>query len=175
MEKVRRVVMFCDISGFMRLAVSLGDRMPGFVQEFYEMAGDAVVDGGGRLVKYIGDSVLCVFPGGREPDAVRCARRMRGDFVRLLGRYAPDGVARLEVAISSGEVTEGIFGHDSLRLYDVMGEAVAHAAVLNRLPGIKVTGDVRDAVGSVFRTTEMPAVPLKWSREQLQAWIVQEE
>lgn len=174
MEKVRRVVVFCDISGFMRLAASLGDRMPAFVQEFYEMAGDAVVGGGGRLVKYIGDSVLCVFPDGREPDAVRCARRMRADFVGLLGRYVPHSDARLEVAISSGEVTEGVYGHGSLRLYDVMGEAVAHASVLNHGPGIKVTGKVREALGSDFPTTETAAVPLKWSRGQLSAWIVHE-
>jgi class 3 adenylate cyclase len=37
------VILFCDISGFMRLAASLGGRLPEFVQEFYETAGDAIV------------------------------------------------------------------------------------------------------------------------------------
>ena len=108
-----------------------------------------------RLVKYIGDAVLCVFPGGREPDAVRCARRLRDGFRQLLGRYVPDSDSQLEVAISSGE-------------------AVAHASVLNRFPGIKVTGKVREALDSDFQATEMPAVPPKWSREPLGVWIVHE-
>jgi adenylate cyclase len=174
-EKVNRVVLFCDISGFMRLASSIGERMPAFVQEFYRMVGDAVVGGGGRIVKYIGDAVLVIFPGGGETEAVRCALRMRGGFTELLGRYASGDGARLEVAISSGEVVEGIFGHDSLRLYDIMGETVAHAAIINRFPGIIVTATVRDAAGGEFRMKEMPPVPPKWGGEPLRAWRVLEE
>jgi adenylate cyclase len=175
MEKVNRVILFCDISGFMRLASSIGERMPAFVQEFYRMVGDAAVVGGGRIVKYIGDAVLVVFPGGAESQAVRCAQRMRGGFAELLGRHAPGDGARLEVAISSGEVVEGIFGHDSLRLYDIMGEPVAHAAVMNRFPGIIVTAKVRDAAGGEFRMKEMPPVPPKWGGDPLRAWRVLEE
>ncbi len=175
MEKVNRVVLFCDISGFMRLACSIGERMTAFVQEFYRMVGDAVVGGGGRIVKYIGDAVLVVFPGGGETEAVRCALRMRGGFTELMGRHASGDGARLEVAISSGEVVEGIFGHDSLRLYDIMGETVAHAAIMNRFPGIIVTAKVHDAAGGEFRMEEMPPVPPKWGGEPLRAWRVLEE
>jgi class 3 adenylate cyclase len=175
MEKVRRVVLACDISGFMRLVVPLGDRMPAFVQEFYEMAGDAVAAFGGTLVKYIGDSVLCVFPEGGETDAVWCARRMRDGFRTLLGRYAPGDGAQLEVAISSGELVQGVFGHPSKRMYDVMGETVAHAFILNRFPGIKVTAGVRDAIGAEYRTKALPAISLKWRAEPLEAWLLLEE
>ncbi|MCX7030555.1 MAG: adenylate/guanylate cyclase domain-containing protein [Spirochaetes bacterium] len=175
MEKVRRAVLCCDISGFMRLAITLGDRMPGFVQEFYEMAGDAIVGLGGTLVKYIGDSILSVFPEGREIDAVQCALRMRGGFAALLGRYAPGDGAQLGVAISTGELVQGVFGHRSLRLEDVMGEIVANAFLLNRYPGIKVTGEVRNAIGAEVRTEELPAIPLKWRGDPLDAWAVLEE
>ena len=51
MERVRLVVLFCDISAFMRLSGSLGGGMPGFVQAFYEVVGDAVVERGGTLIK----------------------------------------------------------------------------------------------------------------------------
>jgi adenylate cyclase len=174
-EKRRRVVVFCDISGFMRLAASLGGRLPEFVQEYYEMAGDAVAASGGRLVKYIGDAVLSVFPEGREREAMRCALRMRAGFGELLGKYAPVDGARLEIAVSSGEVAEGVCGHRSLRMYDVMGDAVAHAAVLNRLPGIVVTTEVRRVLGPLYRVEKMPSVPLKWSADALEAWRVLEE
>ncbi len=172
MKKVSLVVLFCDIRGFMRLSVALGKRMPAFVQKFYEKAGTAVVDNGGSILKYIGDAMLCVFPRGRENEAVRCAVRMRKDFAALVESYEIVQVAELGAAVSSGEVTRGIFGHKSLRVDDVMGETVAHAAVLNRLPGIKVTDPVRRAIGPEFHAVELPPLSLKWSSENLRAWEV---
>lgn len=172
MDQVTLVVLVCDISGFMRLARSLGARMPEFVQRYYETAGDAVVASGGSILKYMGDSILCVFPAGREKSAVRCAIRMREAFAALLARHAPGEGARLEAAVSCGPVTRGLFGHPSLQLDDVMGEAVAHAAVLNRVSGINVTDQVRAGLGAEFRLAELPPVPLKWSSESLRAWQV---
>ncbi len=172
MKKVSLVVLFCDIRGFMRLSVSLGNRMPAFVQKFYEKAGDAVVDNGGSILKYIGDAILCVFPRGRENEAVRCAVRMRKDFAALVESYKMAQVADLGAAVSSGDVTRGVFGHRSLRVDDVMGETVAHAAVLNRLAGIKVTDKVRQALGAEFHAEELPPLSLKWTSENLRVWEV---
>jgi len=76
--------------------------------------------------------------------------------------------------MSAGEVEEGVYGHRSLRMYDVMGEAVAHAAVLNHVPGIVVTSEVRRALGAEFRTEKLPAIPLKWKADALEAWRVLE-
>jgi adenylate cyclase len=172
MKKVSLVVLFCDIRGFMRLSVSLGRRVPAFVQKFYDKAGDAVVDNGGSIVKYIGDAILCVFPRGRENEAVRCAVRMRKDFAALVETYVKAQVAELGAAVSSGEVFRGVIGHKSLRVDDVMGVTVAHAAVLNRLPGIKVTDPVRRAIGPEFHAVELPPLSLKWTSENLRAWEV---
>lgn len=172
MEKVRRVVLICDISGFMRLARSLADRMPVFLQAFYEMVGDVVVGLGGTLVKYIGDAVLCTYPDGRERDAINSALGMRGAFSRLLDSYAPDDGARLEVAISSGEVMQGTYGHATLLVEDIMGEAVSRVAMLNRHPGIKVGKEVHDTVVGAFRMQQLPSVPVKWSDSPIEAWLV---
>ncbi len=175
MERVSLVVLFCDISGFMRLSGSLGGGMPGFLQAVYELVGNAVVERGGSLIKYIGDAVLGVFPDGRETDAVRCAIRMRQDFAALVRTHAPGNTAGLEAAISSGEVARGTFGHPSLRTEDVMGDAVAHAAVLNRIPGIVVTETVKNAIGGSFRTRELPPLPVKWGAKPILAWQIVEE
>ncbi len=172
-ERVKLVVLFCDISGFMRLTRQLGERTSELVQEFYEKAGDAAVDNGGTILKYIGDAMLCVFPDGRERDAVRAAVRMRSDFAALLEGYASGTEAQLHAGISSGEVTRGVFGHRSLRLEDVMGETVAHAAALNRLPGITVTDRVREAIGAEFRAVELAPLPLTWSGGTLGAWEIE--
>jgi adenylate cyclase len=175
MDGVRRVVLFCDISGFMRLSGSLGSAMPGFLQAFYELVGNTVVERGGTLIKYLGDAVLSVFPGGREPDAVKCAIRLRHDFAVLVHTHAPGDAARLEAAISSGEVVQGTFGHSSLRTEDILGEAVAQASVLNRVPGIVVTEAVKNALGGTFLTKQLPPLPVKWGAQPIQAWQIIEE
>ena len=175
MERVRHVVLFCDISGFMRLSGSLGGGTPGFVQAFYEVVGDAVVERGGTLIKYLGDAVLSVFPEGRETDAVRCAIRMRQDFATLVRTNVPGDAARLEIAINAGEVVRGTFGHASLRTKDIMGEVVANAAVLNRVPGIVVSEAVKDALGAAFRTKELSPLPVKWGAKPITAWQIIEE
>jgi adenylate cyclase len=172
MERVSLVVLYCDISGFMRLSGSLGVGMPGFLQTFYELVGNAVVERGGRLIKYLGDAVLCAFPEGREADAVDCAIRLRQDFAALVRTNAPGDAARLEAAISAGEVMQGTFGHPSLRTEDIMGETVAHASVLNRVPGIVVTDAVKSALGGAFRTKELPPLPVKWGANPIQAWQI---
>jgi len=175
MQRVRRVILFCDVSGFMRLSGSLGAGMPGFLQALYELVGNAVVDRGGTLIKYLGDAVLGVFPEGREADAVRCAIRVRQDFAVLVRSHAPGAAAHLEAAISSGEVVQGTFGHPTLRTEDIMGEAVAHASVLNRFPGIVVTEAVKSALGGAFRMKELPPLPVKWEAKPLQVWQIVEE
>jgi adenylate cyclase len=175
MDRVRRVVMFCDISGFMRLSASLGGAMPGFLQAFYELVGNTVVECGGTLIKYLGDAVLSVFPDGGETDAARCTIRLRLDFAALVRTYAPGDAARLEAAISSGEVVQGTFGHPSLRTEDIMGDAVALASILNRVPGIVVTEAVKNALGGTFRTRELPPLPVKWDVKPIHAWQIIEE
>ena len=172
MENVELVVLFCDISNFMRLSAALKERAPEFMQSFYESAGDCIVRRGGSIIKYIGDAILCVFPRGAEEDALRCAIDMRSGLTSLLRRYSVDEGAQLEAAIDSGSVTRGRFGHRSLLTDDVMGETVARASVLNRHRGIVVSRAVRDALPRSFRTEELPPLPMKWRSDSLEAWRV---
>ena len=175
MDKVNRVILFCDIHDFGLLSGSLGDGMPGFVQAFYEMVGAAVQANGGQLVKYIGDSVLALFPGGAELEAVRCALRMRGEYARLPGARAGGVASELEVSIGSGPVVEGIFGHESLRLRDVFGETVCNTAMIMHFRGVALTREVRGAVQERYPTERLPDRPLRWLPEPLEVWRVVEE
>ena len=56
-----------------------------------------------------------------------------------------------------------------------MGEAVAHASILNRVPGIVVTEAVKSALGGAFRMKELSPLPVKWAAKPLQAWQIVEE
>jgi class 3 adenylate cyclase len=172
MENGTRVVLFCDIHCFSRVARALGDALPGFIQSFYQLVGDAVVSQGGRLLKYIGDSVLAVFPEGAEAAAVRSALAMRSGFPRIVPPLAAGIGTVLEVAIGCGPVWHGVFGHGSLRMEDVFGETVSETAILSHTQGIALTGAVRNAVAARFPTERQPDVTPKWRQEPLQWWRV---
>jgi class 3 adenylate cyclase len=174
MESGTRVVLFCDIHCFARLARALGDALPPFIQSFYELAGEVIVARGGRVLKYIGDSVLAVFPEGAEESAVRSALAMRAEFPRIVPPTAADIGAVLEVAVGSGPVWHGVVGHESLRMEDIFGETVNETAILSHTQGVAITEAVHRAIASRFRTERQPAVTPKWRQEPLEWWTVVE-
>jgi adenylate cyclase len=170
-----RVILFCDVHCFSKIMRTLGDAMPEFVQAYYDVVGRAVVAQGGRLLKYVGDAVMAVFPQGREADAVRAALAMRQEFPGLV-RSLPERLETdLEVAIGSGPVAAGVFGHESLRREDVFGETVNETAVLMHTRGIALTRAARDAVAEWFRTERQPDANVKWRAEPLESWRVVEK
>jgi adenylate cyclase len=175
MENVKRVILFCDIREFSRLARALGDALPAFVQAFYEMVGAAVVSSGGKLIKYIGDSVLAVFPEGMEEAAVRSGLGMRAAYPSLPGSQAGGVHSELVVSIGSGLVAFGIVGHQSLRNEDVFGETVNETAMIAHAAGFVVSRPVRDALAGRVPTEPLPDVQLKWRADPVQAWRVIEQ
>jgi adenylate cyclase len=175
MENVKRVILFCDIREFSRLARALGDALPAFVQAFYEMVGAAVVSSGGKLIKYIGDSVLAVFPEGMEEAAVRGGLGMRAAYPSLPGSQAGGVRSELVVSIGSGLVAFGVVGHQSLRNEDVFGETVNETAMIAHGAGFVVSRTVRDALAGRVPTEPLPDVQFKWRADPVQAWRVIEQ
>lgn len=60
--KTDRVVLFTDVHNFSITTKVLAERQYDFLQELYEKLGDVVVAHHGKLVKYLGDGFLSVFP-----------------------------------------------------------------------------------------------------------------
>jgi adenylate cyclase len=174
MEKTDRVVLFCDIRQFARIARGLGDGMVDFIQAFYELVGDSVIAHGGKLLKYMGDSVLALFSASGATSAVRAAMQMRSRYTALSSRAAPGFESSLEISIGLGPVLLGAIGHSSLRGEDVFGETVNTTAMLMHGAGITVDARVAEAVGTAFRLERRDDVPLKWRPEPAQSWRVLE-
>ncbi len=170
-----RVILFCDVHCFSRIMSALGDATPSFVQRYYESMGAAIVAHGGKILKYMGDAMLAVFPAGGEAEAVRAALLMRRGFPGIVPAVSPPIQTELEVSVGSGPVATGIFGHESLRREDVFGETVNEAAVLMHARGIAVTRSVRDAVGHLFELEALPPVKPKWRTQPLESWRVVEK
>lgn len=168
----RCVVLFLDVHDFSRAAVRLGDRLGEFVQAFYDAMGEHVVQAHGTIVKYMGDAMLAVFADKAEAPAVRCALAMRSTFAGLVATWDLDPATELEVGITAGRVVRGTFGHRSLRIEDVFGEAVNTAAVIGHIRGVTVTGPVHARVKDAFVVTPLEPRKLKWAEEPLPVWAV---
>ena len=169
-----RVILFWDLHNYSVAARQLGARQASFLQESYERMGEIVVSHGGTIVKYLGDSMLCVFPERGESQAVGCALEMRPAFAALAQEWRLPADTELEVGIASGEVATGVFGHRSLRMWDVFGETVSVAATIGHHEGIAVTEGVRDAVHGAHETRRLPDLKVKWQDEPLRIWEVVE-
>lgn len=162
-----------------------------FIQEYYAMLGEAVVRHGGRVIKYIGDGSLSVFPAtdtaavASAAAAIRCGFELRDGYARIAAAARLGIETDLEVGIAYGSVVAGTFGHHSLRSYDVFGEAVNEAAMITHHRGVAVTGSLRalfddraaqsggnQAVDAqaALRFARLPDRPLKWRPEPLEVW-----
>ena len=73
----RLVACVADIAGFMRAAKGRSNldtfRM---LDEFYHLAEEVVAEAGGKVVKYIGDAALIVFPEDAARQAVEALRKL---------------------------------------------------------------------------------------------------
>ena len=167
-----RVVLFMDVHNFSIALNASAGNLHSFLQEMYEGLGDIIVAHGGRIVKYLGDAMLCVFPAGCENEAVECSLRLRLAFSGLVSRRGLPPDTELEVGIGSGEMVTGVFGHRSLRHWDVFGPEVNRVAVIGHHRGVAITQRVHDAVRMKHETRRLPDFKVKWQDEPLKVWEV---
>jgi adenylate cyclase len=147
-EALRAVVWLCDLRGSTQMAERLSrqDYLV-LLNDFFEMAAGAVLDRGGEVLKFIGDSVLAIFPLDSEiPEqdeaaalralcetahaaSLACVKRAKAHTAS--GKHA----AALEVAISVhfDELTYGNVGAPNRLDFTVIGPAVNETSRLSEL------------------------------------------
>ena len=147
-EALRAVVWLCDLRGSTQLA----ERLPrqdylALLNDFFELAAGAVLERGGEVLKFIGDSVLAIFPLDQETPKHDEARALRVlcetahaaslACVKRAKTGSADGdfAATLEVAISVhfDDLTYGNVGAPNRLDFTVIGPAVNETARLSEL------------------------------------------
>nr|HEX4312956.1 adenylate/guanylate cyclase domain-containing protein [Kofleriaceae bacterium] len=124
----RMVISFVDIAGFARGAERVDDdRLAELLDRYYERVGVAAADGGGTLVKLIGDGALLVFPVASADAAVEALLALRADVPAMFDGWH----CELVVKVHAGDVVCGPFGARGDKRFDVIGGDVNLAA---RLP-----------------------------------------
>ena len=131
LQEAEATVMMFDLRGFSKLAASLGPiDLGASLSRFYEHCESCVVAHGGRMVKFLGDAVLCCWLSSEVDDfrrkavaAVWESHKKRGPWVQ---KGVDDGFPVLDysVAAATGPVLVGHIGTERLKQFDVLGEPV---------------------------------------------------
>ncbi|MBT3379242.1 MAG: adenylate/guanylate cyclase domain-containing protein [Lentisphaerae bacterium] len=124
-------ITFFDLSRFAEWSSTDDDaRVASFLQTFYALAAEHLEPVGARIVKFMGDAGLAVFPTDVAEQAI---------FALCAYSHATRTVAReygldtyLNVNIHVGSVVSGSFGVPGAERFDVIGKAVNVAARLGR-------------------------------------------
>ncbi len=143
-QKVTATVLFTDLKGFTPLSERLDPSVVmDWLNEYMSAVTQAVIENGGVVHKYIGDSIMAVFgvPVARATEseikqdavnAVRCALAMEQALVRLNARWKERGLptGSMRVGIYTGPLMAGSLGSADRMEYAVLGDTVNTASRL---------------------------------------------
>jgi adenylate cyclase len=140
------VLWYSDLRDSTRLSEALPvDAFFALLNRYFECSAGAVLAEGGRVVQFIGDAVLGIFPVAHDaarPDAcaaaIAAARRARHDLGRFNAERAGAGLDALTLGIGlhAGDVKYGNIGVPERLQFDVIGPAVNEVV---RLEGLAKT------------------------------------
>ena len=124
-------VAFFDLSRIAEWASSNEDILVAdFLQKFYELAARHIEPTGGRIVKFMGDAGLVVFPTEGIQDGIFALCALAHNARECARGFGLD--AYLNVNVHVGPVVAGQFGSPGAKRFDVIGKTVNIAARLGR-------------------------------------------
>jgi class 3 adenylate cyclase len=165
-EELEVTVLFSDIRGFSTIAERLSAReIAEIVGRHFTAMAEIVVEHGGTIDKFQGDSVMVVF-GAPDPlldhaaRALRCAIAMQARQAELnaegWGTQAVDGL-HIGVGINSGLVIAGAVGGGGRLEYTVIGDAVN---VAQRLQSEAAGGEIVASASTIAAADDVDALPI---------------
>lgn len=121
--EVPLLVVFTSFTRFTAQVDRLEDaEVARVMAEYYALAGSAIRAAGGRVVKFIGDAMLAVFPADQVDAGARALLDLKDASDRFMADRGWD--CRLVVKAHFGPVAAGHFGADDDRRYDILGKTV---------------------------------------------------
>ncbi len=153
-EELEATVLFSDIRGFSTLAEDISAReLANLVAAHLTAMAEVVVDHGGTIDKFAGDSVMAVFGAPAPmPDhaerALRCALAMQARQAALNAETFGDGHPPLlmGIGVNTGTVVAGTVGGGGRLEYTVVGDAVN---VAQRLQAEAAGGEILASLATV--------------------------
>lgn len=126
-QLIHAAIWLCDLRGF----TSLADRLPleelvPVLDGYFEVVAAQVAGAGGEILKFIGDSILAVFP--TETDAPGACRRAASAAAASIDAFASHADLKIGVGVNLGDVMYGNVGAKDRLDFTVIGPAVNEAA-----------------------------------------------
>jgi class 3 adenylate cyclase len=138
-EERQLVVVVVDLARFTRAVAGLDAvAIAGVLDRFYAVAGRVVTERGGRVVKYLGDGCLVVFPPERAAVAVDSVEALADEVRGLAGQVQLD----LELGANLHLCTAAEGRYESTGAEDVVGVGVVHAFRIGGGPGVRISEPV---------------------------------
>ena len=145
------VILVADLAGY---AVAFRTRsdaeMVHLLDRYYHAAEEVIAERGGRIIKFIGDSVLAVFAETDAPQAVVAAVMLESAVAAVSRRLGFS--LSVGVNVHMGNVIEAELGSGESRRPDVFGRTVNQAFLLGRGPGIRISEPVYRKLPSTDRS-----------------------
>lgn len=143
-QKLTATVLFSDLKGFTTVSEGLDPQvLMDWLNEYMESMAHIVIEHGGVINKYIGDSIMAVFgvPVARTNDsemnrdavnAVNCALSMSERLNILNKNWRERGlpVTKMRIGIFTGQLVAGSLGSAQRMEYTVIGDTVNIASRL---------------------------------------------
>ena len=124
-------VAFFDLSRFGEWYSSDEDeRVAAFLQQFYELAAGTLEPAGCRLVKFMGDAGMAVFPVEKAEKAIIALCEFSTGARQAARAVGLDTWCNTTIHV--GDVITGTFGPPGLERFDVIGKTVNIASRLGR-------------------------------------------
>ena len=181
-QRYPAALFFCDLRNFTEMSERLPrDYIVHVLNDYFGAVGKAVEEGGGEILKFIGDAVLAIFPVEADDRGAACDRALAAGR-SLLEKMAElnqrrDGENKPPLAagmgLHVGEVWYGNIGAAGRLDFTVIGPAVNRAARLEKLASelgepILVSEDFAQAASAGF--VKAGDYPLKGIAGLTPAW-----
>lgn len=127
--EVSLLIVFADLTRYTAETERHPDREVGRIMDaFYERVAARVEPAAGRVVKFIGDAALVVFPEASVDQAVRALMDLKEDIDAFFAAMGWE--CRINIKAHVGSVIAGPYGGASDKRFDVLGKAVNRTARL---------------------------------------------
>lgn len=126
----RMIIALVDIAGSTQAAQTMSSReMFDMLDEFYELVGGIVEDAGGKVVKFMGDAALIVFPDDTPHQAIEGLRSLKIRAEDWLSRLDIKAV-QIKLKAHIGSVSCGPLGTANEKRFDIIGAPVMELFML---------------------------------------------
>ncbi len=123
------LLAFIDLSRFSKESLQRDDeQVAETIDAYYGLVAREIAGAGGRVVKYIGDAALIVFPEADADSGVRALLRLKSSVEAMLATQG--WASRLGAKVHVGSAIAGEFGPPGDARYDVIGRAVNETAMM---------------------------------------------